>query len=459
MWHYWGMIIQDISQEKDRVVQFRADVYSTFQRRADAVFELIDALASDIQARSPVELSLSPFFRRQYASLYDGLDAWRYDAAALEEVLRQVLPEPEAGDFRLWALDETPRRCQYAPTSKDRGYVHAPNPVGRNNPVTIGYNYSVLAHVNLKGPSTWAPPWALERTPTIWTGVEIGLEQVIRLARSDDHWHVVTADSRYGTPLYVAGLHQCPNVTGVTRLSKRRNLYHKAPPYSGMGRPRLHGDVFKLHKPETWSKPDERHEHTELDTKSRVLRVVIETWREMHFQKAPHCPFTLVKVTTYKADGTPRFKNPLWLIVQGQRPLSAEQARLAYLRRPTVEHLNRFIKQNLLFEAAQMGSVEQEERWSKVVALAYWNLYVCRNLVGPSVRPWERYKSVPPTIQPATPSQARRGMDRLLPDLGTPARAPRLRGKSPGRAKGYRPQPRKRYEVVYKGGKRSTKAA
>ena len=54
------MITRDISQELDRVVQFRADVYSTFQRRADAVFELIDALASDTQARSPAELSLSP---------------------------------------------------------------------------------------------------------------------------------------------------------------------------------------------------------------------------------------------------------------------------------------------------------------------------------------------------------------------------------------------------------------
>ena len=453
------MITQDISQELSRVAQFRADVHDTFRRRADAVFELIDALASDTQARSPVELSLNPCFRRQYASLYDGLDAWQYDAAALEKVLLQALPEPEAGGFRLWALDETPRRRQYAPTSADRGYVHAPNPVGRNNPVTIGYNYSVLAHVDLKGPSTWAPPWALERTPTTSTGVEMGLEQVIRLARSDDHWQVVTADSRYGTPLYIAGLYQCPNVTGVTRLNRRRNLYHKAPPYSGMGRPRLHGDVFKLHKPETWSKPNERHEHTELDAKDRVLRVVIETWREMHFQKAPHCPFTLVKVTTYKADGKPRFRNPLWLIIHGQRPLSAKQARLAYLRRPTIEHFNRFIKQNLLFEAAQMGSVEQEERWSKVVGLAYWNLYVCRNLVESSVRPWERYKSVPPTRQPASPSQARRGMGRLLPDLGSPARAPRLRGKSLGRAKGCRPPSRKRYKVVYKGGKRSTKAA
>jgi hypothetical protein len=377
----------------------------------------------------------------------------------LEEVLLQALPEPEADGFRLWALDETPRRRQYAPTSEDRGYVHAPNPVGRNKPVTIGYNYSVLAHIELQGRSTWAAPWALDRTPTAWTGVEIGLEQVVRLARSDDHGHVVTADSRYGTALYIAGLYQCPNVTGVTRLRSRRNLYHQPPPYSGVGRPRIHGDVFKLHKPETWSVPDERHEHREQDAKGRVLRVVMEVWQEMHFQEAPHCPFTLVKATTYKADDQPRFKHPLWLIISGQRLLPAQQGRSAYLRRPTIEHFNRFVKQRLLFEASQMSCVEQDERWSKVVGLAYWQLYVCRHLVERSVRPWERHKPVPPARQPASPSQARRGMGRLLPNLGTPARVPRPRGKSPGRAKGYRPSPRERYKVVFKGKKRSVSAA
>ena len=64
--------------------------------------------------------------------LYKGLQAWEYDAAALDMVLLRVLPEPEPGGFRLWVLDETPRRRQYAPTLADRGYVHAPNPVRGN---------------------------------------------------------------------------------------------------------------------------------------------------------------------------------------------------------------------------------------------------------------------------------------------------------------------------------------
>ena len=59
------MITQEVAREYAR--KFRADVYGTFQKRADAVFELIDTLSSDTQARSPVELSLSPFFRHQYS--------------------------------------------------------------------------------------------------------------------------------------------------------------------------------------------------------------------------------------------------------------------------------------------------------------------------------------------------------------------------------------------------------
>jgi len=264
---------------------------------------------------------------------------------------------------------------------------------------------------------------------------------------------VVTADSRYGTPLYIAGLYQCPNVTGVTRLRAYRNLYRKPPPYSGHGRPRIHGDVLKVHEPDTWGEPDGRYEFTERDAKGSEYRIVIEAWREMHFRKAPHCPFTLLKVSTYNTDGQLRFKRPLWLIVSGHHHLSAKLARKAYLRRFVEEHLFRFVKQKMLFEAAQMGAVEQDERWIKVVGLAYWNLYVCRDIVERSLRPWERYKPAPPVGQPATPSQARRGFGRLLPELGTPAKPPQPRGKSPGRPSGYRPEPRQRFQVVYKGQK------
>lgn len=66
----------------------------------------------------------------------------------------------------------------------------------------------------------------------------MGLEQIIRLSLSDeDHWHVIAADSRYGTPLYIAGLYQLPNVTGVTRLGSGYILTDNTP--NGILSPKL----------------------------------------------------------------------------------------------------------------------------------------------------------------------------------------------------------------------------
>lgn len=48
-----------------------------------------------------------------------------------------------------------------------------------------------------------------------------------------------------------------------------------------------------------------------------------------------------------------------------------------------------------------------------------------------------------PTLQ-----QVRRAMGKLLPQLGTPARPPHPRGKSPGQAKGTQVRKAKRFPIV-----------
>ena len=49
-----------------RLKQIRQQVYASFDRGADALFNLADALLSESQAQSLPELSLSPFFERQW---------------------------------------------------------------------------------------------------------------------------------------------------------------------------------------------------------------------------------------------------------------------------------------------------------------------------------------------------------------------------------------------------------
>ena len=63
----------DIQESISQFQQFRQELYESFDHRADALMELIDALSTTPNARSVVELSLNPFFRRQYSSVHDAI--------------------------------------------------------------------------------------------------------------------------------------------------------------------------------------------------------------------------------------------------------------------------------------------------------------------------------------------------------------------------------------------------
>ncbi len=49
--------------------QVRQQIYGCFERSADALFNLSDALLSEPQARSLPELSLSVFFQRRFLKM------------------------------------------------------------------------------------------------------------------------------------------------------------------------------------------------------------------------------------------------------------------------------------------------------------------------------------------------------------------------------------------------------
>ena len=49
-----------------------------------------------------------------------------------------------------------------------------------------------------------------------------------------------------------------------------------------------------------------------------------------------------------------------------------------------------------------------------------------------------------------SPGRVAQGFASILAAIGTPATSPKLRGKSPGRAKGFLPSPRTRYPTVKK---------
>ncbi len=57
-----------------KLEQFRLDLYEALPYRRDTLLDLLDALSSNTTARLVVELSLRPFFRREYSSITDGID-------------------------------------------------------------------------------------------------------------------------------------------------------------------------------------------------------------------------------------------------------------------------------------------------------------------------------------------------------------------------------------------------
>src|SRR4030042_291922 len=104
----------DIQATISRLQDFRQASYQMFDARPDATLGLIDALSTNISARSVVELSLNPYFRFSYNSIYDAIDNFftpREPEKADEErrgvekryvqLIASVLPEPTNRPFWL----------------------------------------------------------------------------------------------------------------------------------------------------------------------------------------------------------------------------------------------------------------------------------------------------------------------------------------------------------------------
>jgi len=70
-----------MQQIKEKLQQFRQELYDLFNKRPDAIFNLLDAHSCDShQYKSVVELSQSPCFEREYSSITDAITHGLSDA-------------------------------------------------------------------------------------------------------------------------------------------------------------------------------------------------------------------------------------------------------------------------------------------------------------------------------------------------------------------------------------------
>lgn len=211
------------------VQQFRRRLWGVFRRRADGLFELIDALLLTLDPRSPVELSASPAFRRRLSMVYDALRHGQVDEAAARQLLAAAEPADAltVGGYAVYAADSTLQPRPDAPSVPDRGKVYS---TMHDGPVA-GHQYSWLGRVIAQGQS-WFAPREVERIATQTTPAAVAAQQVQRLAATlaVGVLAAIVVDSHYAKVAFLSVLVGLPQVCVLVRLAHNRVLYGAPPP-------------------------------------------------------------------------------------------------------------------------------------------------------------------------------------------------------------------------------------
>ena len=154
----------------------------------------------------------------------------------------------------------------------------------------------------------------------------------------------------------------------------------------------------------------------------------------------------LVEVERLPCGERRRKPKALWLWWHGPGKPDLDLLWKAYCRRFDVEHFVKFLKRTLGWTTPRVRHPEQADYWTWLVLAAYAQLVLARAVAEDRRLPWER--PLPP--QKLSPTRVLRDFASLVSLLGTPAGAPKPCGQSPGRPRGSRSGPAKRYPVVKK---------
>jgi len=429
--------------------RFRREVKQSFAQRGEAGLDLIDALSSAEQVESPVGVSESALFQRKFSSIYDLLKAGKLLLVEVRQLLSSVQPDEaeQIAGYSVYGLDCTDEPHPEAETLADR----TQSKKGRAAPKGVGHRYSWLVRLVVRSPS-WCLPQAVSRVSSEQSDSQVAAEQVKVLDKQGSGPKAVVADSLYSNYVFLRIFLLVQTVVALVRLRSNQVLYEEPPARQPKqkGRPRKHGSKFKLLAPSR--SPDRSSLETLLGQSVRL-----SAWHGLHLTKLPALVAVVVRVEFLKADGSTRFKRPLFLFWSGpQRVPLLDLARM-YLWRFAIEHMFRFLKQHLGLNTSRSPGLEQHEVWVWCCALAYTQLLLMRNEVAQHRPPWQRQlvQGQPPKL---TARQVQRNALPFLRTLGTPAAPPRPAGKGTGRACGYRPAPRTRHPVIKKG-KNSKKTA
>ena len=488
--------------------EFRARLYRCLTARADALFELCDAiLCADHAVTSLVQLSLVPAFRRGHGALYDALAAGQVDEEAFAGLLTGTLPQLIDGqeghawvsghdqiDCRLldqalaglpageaaavreacarwrrlrFAVDATPYPRPDAECSPERGHVHHDACRCDSTRKTIpGWEYQFIAALgHLR--TAWAALADVERT-TQATRTRQTARQVKNLLRRLQ----AAGNGGAGAPLVIMDAGDSAaaltaalagqDVHLLIRLASGSVFYADPVTWPGKnGRPGKHGTRVACHKADD---PDQANpepdESLTLPGTPLYGTVRVDAWRQVHplihgdrgwfagwDGDLPVLPGTVLRV---QVDHLPDGRKPhktMWLWHAGPAPLSCDELWRAYLARFDEEHAFKFVKGTLGLTAAKVRTPDQADRWVRLVMAAFAQLLLARPLAADLRRPWE---TRPSDNRPLSPGRVRRGFANIRARLGTPAHVAKPTRPGPGRPKGTPNRPAPRYPVPKK---------
>ena len=418
-----------------KLQQFRQDVYGCLGKAKDAVFELMDAVLTSPSVNSFVSLSQSPLFRRQWPSIYAALQDSRPPRKKLMKRFVTEIPTEEqpllAGDHTAWPRPE-------AATLKERTLEHHHNGGFGGKPVTLGQGFSTLAWIP-EASGSWALPLRHERITSFETPSSKAAFQLKQVTRHLDVRPLALYDREYGNAKFVQ---QTADIEAdvLVRLASNRCVWGAPPPYSGRGRPRKHGHKFKLNAPDTWPDPTE----TLMVDDAQLGQVKVSRWSAFHFRQASQREMEVLRVEVIKPIGRKRKFKPLWLGWLGQTMPPLADLWWKYLRRFGVDHWYRFAKQRLHWTLPQIGDTLAAERWSDLMPVLSWQLWLAREECLDHPLPWQKPQE---TLSPGRVAQS---FAAIIAAIGTPAQEPKSRGKSPGWPKGQPRSARTRYPTVKK---------
>jgi hypothetical protein len=458
---------------------FRSTLYNCFTKRADALFELADALMTSGPQLSPVHLSLQPQHRRGWGSLYAALSHGCIDTDHLRTLLaRHPLSTSDNCEPRsVYGVDVSVwPRCD-AEASPDRGYYYHPSRHSAGQPIVAGWAYQWIAQLGFSRDS-WTAPLDVRRIHPMESAYLVAVEQIRNLLSctsppsppaGSDSVPIFVFDAGYEPSQLaeeLASSNTSASASILVRLRSGRCFYGDPPTPEQCGtgagtpggRPRRHGRKFECYNSTTWPTPSVEHQCQD----PQYGKVRVRAWCGLHAKTQSHSTIgtrqprpiskgTLVLVEVSRLPRKTREPQVLWLWYSGpdaDRPDSDLLDLLwrSYVRRFDLEHTFRFLKQTLNWTAPRVRLPEQADRWSWLVLVAYTQLRLARAYVADQRLPWER------PLEPGqlTPYRVRRRFWSLLSELGTPAKSPKPCGRSPGRPKGKLSGTARRYPAIKK---------